>query len=60
MIDQAGRIKRLEENVAIIAEYLAQGGIIQSNPEEGQSLVKNIYWDNDLQKVVVGKEGQES
>jgi len=50
MIDQIGRIKRLEEMLDCT---------IDSAPPEGQSQVHNIYWDNDLEKVVVEKEEQE-
>ncbi|MBU0791571.1 MAG: hypothetical protein KKC55_13975 [Gammaproteobacteria bacterium] len=59
MIDQAGRIKRLEENIAIIAQYLSENPPVGSIPEEGQSRITGIVWDNNLQKVEVKKESQE-
>jgi len=59
MIDEPGRIKRLEENVALIAQYLAENPPIASIPAEGQSRVIGITWDDALQKVEITKESQE-
>ena len=59
MIDEIGRIKRLEENIATLAQYLVDHPCIGSEPPEGQSQVSNIYWDNDLQRVVVEKQQEE-
>ena len=59
MIDQIGRIRKITEAIATLEGFINENGFIFSNPNEGQSKIGNVVWDNETQRVEVQKESEE-